>query len=147
MHVLVVDDDADTRTLLDVVPIGIAIAEGPACRSIRVNASFARVLRLAADANASLTAPAGERPAYKVFRERKQVPAEELPMQYAASRGVEVRGAEIDVVHPDGRVVNLFGHAAPLFDEQGRPRGAVGAFLDITERKREQERLLHTERL
>src|SRR5262249_37827906 len=47
----------------------------------------------------------------------------------------------------DGTVINLFGHAAPLFDEHGRPRGAVGAFLDITERKREQERLLQTERL
>src|SRR5213078_1232755 len=73
--------------------------------------------------------------------------AEELPMQHAASRGVEVRGVEVDVVHPDGTIVNLFGHAAPLIDEHGRPRGAVGAFLDITERKGEQERLLQTERL
>src|SRR6266540_1865356 len=45
----------EMRTLLDVVPIGIAIAEDPACRSIRVNGSFARLLRLAPDANASLT--------------------------------------------------------------------------------------------
>jgi len=143
----------EMRTLLDVVPIGIAIAEDPTCRTIRVNGTFSRLLRLAPDANASLTAPPGERPAYKVFREGKEVPAEELPMQYAAAHGVEVRNVEVDIVHPDGTVINLFGHAAPLFDEPGHPRervgprGAVGAFLDITERKREQERLLQTERL
>ena len=68
-------------------------------------------------------------------------------MLIAASRGVEVRDAEFDVVFPDGTVVNLFGHAAPLLDENGRSRGAVGAFLDVTERKSAQERLLQTERL
>jgi signal transduction histidine kinase len=54
---------------------------------------------------------------------------------------------EVEIVHPDGAVVNLLCNAAPLLDERGRPRGAVGAFLDITERKREQERTLQTERL
>jgi signal transduction histidine kinase len=64
-----------------------------------------------------------------------------------AARGLEVREAEFDIVHPDGEVVNLYGNAAPLLDEQGRPRGAVGAFLDITERKKAQENALQNERL
>jgi signal transduction histidine kinase len=68
-------------------------------------------------------------------------------MQAAAARGVEVRDAELDIVQPDGRVMTILGYAAPLFDEQGRPRGSVGAFLDITERKRALERTLQTERL
>ncbi|HEY9650247.1 MAG TPA: PAS domain-containing sensor histidine kinase, partial [Coleofasciculaceae cyanobacterium] len=41
-------------------------------------------------------------------------------------------------------VINLFGHAAPLLDEKGNPRGAVGAFLDITDRKHIQEALSNT---
>jgi signal transduction histidine kinase len=44
-------------------------------------------------------------------------------------------------------VANLYGHAAPLLDEHGRSRGAVAAFLDVTERKRAEERLLQSERL
>jgi len=58
-----------------------------------------------------------------------------------------VRDTELDIVYPDGRTLHLFGSSVPLFDEDGRPRGAVGAFVDVTERKRSQERLLQTERL
>jgi signal transduction histidine kinase len=60
---------------------------------------------------------------------------------------VEIKGEELDVVHREGEVLNLYVYAAPLLDELGKPRGTVGAFLDITERKREQERAVQTERL
>jgi CheY-like chemotaxis protein/nitrogen-specific signal transduction histidine kinase/HPt (histidine-containing phosphotransfer) domain-containing protein len=38
-------------------------------------------------------------------------------------------------------VVRLFCNAAPLFDEHGKPRGAVGAFMDIGELKKTQKQL------
>jgi signal transduction histidine kinase/FixJ family two-component response regulator len=137
----------ELQTLLDVIPVGIAIAQDPQCRRIRVNPSFARLLRLPPGANASVTAPEGERPPYKVSRNGKPMPDAELPMQAVAARGAEVRDVEIDIVHPDGETVTCLSYAAPLLDEHGRPRGAIGAFLDITERKRVQERALQTERL
>jgi signal transduction histidine kinase len=68
-------------------------------------------------------------------------------LRTAAARGAGVQDAELDIVHSDGSIVHLYGNAAPLLDEQGRPRGAVGAFLDVTERKRAQEQALQTERL
>ena len=46
---------------------------------------------------------------------------------------------EFDVVPPDGETVNLYAYAAPLLDEQGKPRGAVGAYVDMTKRKKQQE--------
>jgi hypothetical protein len=137
----------ELQTLLDVIPIGIAIAQDPECRSIRVNATFARWLKIAPDANASLSVSLPERPAYKICRNGRELSTEELPLQYAAARGVEVRDVEIDLLLPEGDLINLYGYAAPLFDEQGHSRGAVGAFLDITERKRSHERVLQTERL
>jgi signal transduction histidine kinase len=137
----------DMRTLLDVIPIGIAIAEDPECRFIRVNGSFARLLRLEPDANASLSGLPEERPNFRMMRDGKDVPIEDMPMHLAAARGIEVRNAEVDIAFPDGTIINLLGQAAPLLDEHGRSRGAVGAFLDVTERKLAQERLLQTERL
>jgi signal transduction histidine kinase/FixJ family two-component response regulator len=137
----------ELETLLDVVPVGIAIALDAECRRIRVNPYFARLLGIAPGANASVSAPDHERPPYRCCRNGKQLPDEELPMQYAAARGVEVRDAEVDVVQPDGRVLTILGYAAPLFDEHGQPRGSVGAFVDITERKRALEQTLQTERL
>jgi signal transduction histidine kinase/DNA-binding response OmpR family regulator len=130
----------DIETLLDLIPIGIGIANDPACSSIRVNRAFARQLGIATSENASLTAPEAERPPFRVYRDGREVPPSELPMQRAARDGIEVRDLELDVVRADGCRVSLYEYAVPLFDEHGNTRGAIGAFLDITERKRQEER-------
>jgi signal transduction histidine kinase len=135
------------QTLLEVIPIGIALALDPACAVIHTNPALARLLRLPPGANASLSAPAVARPAFRACRDGKELSAEELPVQRAAAGGLVVRDVELDIVHPDGETVNLVCYAAPLRNERGELRGAVGAFLDITERKRTQERALQTERL
>jgi signal transduction histidine kinase/FixJ family two-component response regulator len=137
---------SELQTLLDVIPIGIGIATDPAARNVQVNPALAAILRVPAGAKISLNAPAAER-SFRIFRNGVEVSAEGMPLYEAAAQGRVVRHVEFDVVHPDGERINLYGHAAPLLDEQGRPRGAVGAFIDVTERKKEQERALHTERL
>ncbi len=124
------------QTLLEVIPIGIGIAEDPECQTIKVNPAFADLLGISPNINASLSAPIHERPTnFKVYREGRELSAEELPMQYSAAHGVEFVNCEFDIVHENGKVVNLLEYVAPLFDEEGNTRGAVGAFLDITERK------------
>ena len=45
------------------------------------------------------------------------------------------------MVHADGSTQRLFGNAVPLLGEDGRSRGAVGAFVDITEQKQVQAAL------
>lgn len=136
----------EQQTLLDVIPIGIAIAEDPGCKHIRVNPALSSLLRLASSANASLNVPREQRPSYRIARNGIEIPVDSLPLQQAA-QGRQLREAEFDVVHPDGETINLLGYAAPLLDEQGRSRGAVGAFVDITDRKRAQEAALQNERL
>ncbi len=135
----------ELETLLDVIPIGIALAEGPRCERVRVNRALARLLGLPPGADS--WAAAGGRLPFRALRNGRELAPEELPVQYAAARGVEARDVEIEVAHEHGETTQLLASAAPLLDEQGRPRGAVGAFLDITERKRAQARLLQAERL
>ena len=125
----------ELQTLLDVIPIGIGIAEDPECQNIKVNPAFAKQLGISLEMNASLSAPLEQRPAFKVYREGRELSPEELPMQYSASQGVEVLDCEIDIEHVDGKIVKLVEYVAPLFDEEGKTRGCIGAFLDITERK------------
>jgi signal transduction histidine kinase len=146
----------ELETLLEVIPIGIAIAEDPECRRIRVNATLARLLHIPASANwaawaawaaASLSAFPATRAPFKIYRDGKELASEEQPMQQAAARGVEEWEVEIDIVHPGEEALHFLCSCAPLLDERGKSRGAVGAFLDITERKRSQERVLQTERL
>jgi signal transduction histidine kinase/ActR/RegA family two-component response regulator/PAS domain-containing protein len=127
---------ADLQTLLDVIPVGIAIAEDTACASIRVNPALARALRLPPGANASVTAPPDEKPSYRLMRDGRELTPDELPMQTAASQGVSFRDVELDLVFPDGDAINFTTSTAPLFDQEGHPRGCVTSFLDITERNR-----------
>jgi len=87
--------------------------------------------------NLSLSAPTSERPmGFKVLIGGREVPAEELPVQTAARTGQEVWDCEEELVFDDGRRVRLLGNAVPLRDGKGQVRGAVGAFMDVTERER-----------
>lgn len=132
----------ELQTLLDVLPVCIAIADDRDCRRIRVNPAGRRLLGLDdPQANASLTAPASERPEFRIVRNGVELPADQLPMQRSAAEGVELLDYECDLVFADGRRLSLVEHIAPLFDERGRSCGCVGAFIDITERKRVEEEL------
>lgn len=132
----------ELQTLLEVIPIGIGIAEDPECRTIKVNPAFAKQLQISPNANASLSAPPGERPTtFKILCDGRELLSEELPMQYSAAHGVEILDCELDIVYDNGQVINLLEYIAPLFDEEGKTRGCIGAFVDITERKQAEELL------
>jgi PAS domain S-box-containing protein len=133
---------AELETLLDVMPIGIGISLDRECRTIRLNSAFSQVLGLKPTDNASKTAPEGERPTNFIVLDDmgKAIADENLPMQVAARDGVEIRDVELNIIHNDGRRLRLLEYAAPLFDENGQPRGCVGAFVDITERRNEEDR-------
>ncbi|MUG99113.1 PAS domain S-box protein [Scytonema sp. UIC 10036] len=136
---------AESQTLLEVIPIGVGIAEDPQCQKIRVNSAFAQMLAIASTANASLSAPEDERPNnFNVYYNNQELLPEDLPLQRAAALGIEVRDLEVDVVWNDGTTLTLLEYAAPLFDERGQVRGSIGVFWNITERKRAEMALQQT---
>ncbi len=136
------DRITELETLLAVIPVGIGIALDPECRNVQVNPAFATTLGLASGQNASMTAPEGERPTgFRVLdMDGRELAGDELPLQVAAREGRAINDVELDIVHDDGRIVRLLEYTAPLLDEQGRPRGAVGAFVDVTDRRRAEVR-------
>lgn len=125
---------ADLHTVLDVVPIGIGIARDADCVDIRVNPAFAGQLGITPDMNASKSGGEGPGLPFRIMQDSREVPPDMLPMQRAAREGVTLANIEYDIVHLDGRVTRLLEFASPLRDSNGRVRGAVGAFVDITER-------------
>jgi diguanylate cyclase (GGDEF)-like protein len=132
---------AEFQTLLEVMPIGIAIARDPQCRFVAGNLYLARQLGLPPGANSSFTEPVEELRDVRLVHQGKPLPPAEMPMQVAAASGREVVDMEMEVVRGGRKVATILGYAAPLFDEAGRTRGAIGASLDITERKRAEEQV------
>lgn len=135
---------ADMEMLLRVIPVGIGIASDPGSESVHVNPAFAQLLGIPAESNASLSNPNGARLPFRILHNGEEVAAHNLPLQRAANTGMAVQPIENEVVREDGVRVTLLESAVPLTDVRGRVRGAVGAFVDITERKRSElaERML-----
>jgi PAS domain S-box-containing protein len=132
---------AELETLFELAPIGLMIAEDPECRYMRMNRTLARMLDLSPEINASLSAPPEERPPWQVFRDGREVPPEDLPIQKAAAEGRTVVETGLEWVLDNDRTFNIVTYAAPLRDEHGKVWGAMGAFLDMTDRLKLEEEL------
>ena len=138
---------AELQTIFDLIPVGIGIASDPACREVRVNPSLAAMLGLAAGHNASLTAPAGERPTnFRILRDGRELTPAELPLQRAASGHGAIHDFEETIVRDDGSTVPILASAVPIVDQEGQVRGSVVAVQDLTQRKRAEGERLNLER-
>ncbi|WP_306535105.1 PAS domain S-box protein [Geobacter sp.] len=123
---------AESQLILDTSPIGLAITNDPEGAIIRGNPALEKLLGVPGGGELSKNAFNSAR--YRVLKDGKELPPSELPMQQAV-RGEPVVGETLDIVREDGTRLNLYCSAATVRDKEGRPCGAVGAFMDITERK------------
>jgi PAS domain S-box-containing protein len=131
----------ELETLLNVLPVGIAVAHDPECLEITMNPAAAKLLGVPAHENPSFSRPDADRLPFKVLRSGQQVPADELPMQYAAAHDVDLRDVELDLLRADGDQLSLLEYASPLHDAHDQVRGCLGVFVDITARKLAERRL------
>src|SRR3954470_21434419 len=125
--------------MLDLLPVGIAIADDPLCMATRMNPALARHLGLENSSGISLRQPPFTTPPLKSFTNGRPMPRDDRPMVQAARYGVEVKGSVVDVVRADGSHLTLMEYAAPLFDASGGVCGAIGIFMDMTEHRRVEE--------
>ncbi len=136
----------ELETIMDIVPVALWVAQDPSCHSIIGNRTANELHRVQPGQNPSLT-PAAEqqlRPSnMRIFHDGEEITAQELPLQVCASKGIEIRDFESQILFDDGTVIHEIGNAKPLFDENGQPRGAVGAFTDITGLKQVEEEIRH----
>jgi PAS domain S-box-containing protein len=131
----------ELETLLNMLPVAVFMAHDPDCEYIEGNRAGYHLLRQKPGSNLSVSGRGGDRTMFKILRDGRELPPEELPVQYAARHAVDVMGTELEMVDPDGTSVRLLGNAAPLFDESGKVRGAIAALTDVTAIKRAEEDL------
>ena len=142
------DRAEELEKLMNLVPAAIWVSHDPQCQVIVGNREAARLCETEEGENASVGTTEGalfdtER---QWFRDGHPLKPEEMPMQISAVTGQDVLNYEMDALLPSGHRVTMFGNSSPLFDDQGRVRGSLAAYMDITERKRveaEREQLLH----
>ncbi|HSD58935.1 MAG TPA: response regulator [Methanotrichaceae archaeon] len=133
----------ELEAVLDTAPIAIWIAHDPLCHKITGNAyADQNIMQAPRGINVSSSALPGDQVVcYKVFRKGIELPPEDMPAQVTAATGKPVVDEELDLIFPDGRTVQLIESAVPLFDAEGRVRGAVIAGADVTELKMAEDEL------
>jgi len=130
------------ETLLDLVPVGIVIAEDGEGQEFRANR---RAAELAGDplSGAKLTSMPTT---LDVVRNGEVLGAVDQPLAMAIRTGRTVPQFEARIERPGSAGVDVMVSATPLFDESGKVRGAISTLVDISRHKRaerSQERLLH----
>ncbi len=131
----------ELEIVMELAPVAIWVSHDPLCREITGN----RMANAFYEAGTGENVSASGTPVRRFFQRGRELAAEELPMQVAAARNIEIRHSELGVLLPSGKRIHMLGHASPLRDDAGRVRGCIGAFLDITERKHAEEALRHSE--
>lgn len=132
---------AELETIMQVLPIGIAVAHDPECRVITANAALSNLLGTAPGENIS---PIGVEPdalPFAVYREGVLLELEEMPILQAAAGGQVIGLAEFEIRRRDGAAVHILASAIPLFDDSGQVRGAVTAQVDVSARRHMEDML------
>ncbi|HKM60394.1 MAG TPA: PAS domain S-box protein [Candidatus Bathyarchaeia archaeon] len=133
----------ELEALMETVPASIWITHDPECLNMTGNKATYDLLGLPPDANVSETAPEEQRPtSFLAYNSQgKPISAEDLPMQIVARTGKPLSNSEFEFRFKDGRSVWVYGNVTPLHDAEGNPKGAVGAYVDITQIKQMQIKL------
>ena len=130
------------------VPAAISITHGTECRDVVRNPEAMRLFRIPEGRSEPPGGPEGDAPDCH-FRDCRRRPVRSCRNAsrslFAARDGVEVLNAELSLAFPDGTPRHVLGNAVPLRRPDGTVRGAVAAFIDVTESRRAEEALRESE--
>jgi PAS domain S-box-containing protein len=125
------------QVVLDTAPVIIWIAHDREGRVITGNRAAEELLRTPGVGNQSKSGPeAGRLAHFRVYKDGVELAPEQMPLQRVAASGHSLADYSELVVFDDGTARSLLGNVTPVLDVEGRPAGAIAAFLDVTERKR-----------
>ncbi|HEX9199896.1 MAG TPA: ATP-binding protein [Acidobacteriaceae bacterium] len=126
---------AELETIMQVLPVGVAVSQDPECRTVVGNAALGKMLGATPGNGLSLAARDGDGPGWETYQQGKRLDVDDLPLRRSAKTGEPLGNVELEIRRADGDSTHLLASAIPLFGENGSVRGAVGAFFDVTSRK------------
>jgi two-component sensor histidine kinase len=131
------------NALVHAAPVGISFSEDAGCERITGNPALLAQFEAGPGDNVSASAAdAGAKGRQmRFFRNGREISAADLPLQRAVAENAVVPPMELEVELPSGRRSFLEGRAAPVRDDRGEIVGGIAITVDISERKRNEERI------
>lgn len=118
----------ELETVIDLVPVGLIIAEDANAERILVNQWGARLFGMK-DEQKGLVPLTSD---FHLFHGDEKLKQEDWPLNLALRTGEPLPISEARLERADGTSVEVMVSATPLFDGQGAARGAVAAVVDIS---------------
>ena len=127
---------AELETIMQVLPVGVAVSQDSECAQITANPALNELLGIQPGHALGLGATSGIDLPYKFYQHGKPLKWDAMPLHESARTGKQLGSLELEIRRGEGEVSHLLASAIPLFHEDGNVRGAVGAFIDVTSRKK-----------
>ena len=125
----------ELETIMQVLPVGVAVSQDPDCRTIIGNAALSEMVGFDPGETLIYNALDGTGSGLEVYQHGIRIAEDALPLHRSAKTGQPLGSIELEIRRPEGGSSHLLASAIPLFREDGTVRGAVGAFFDVTSRK------------
>lgn len=132
---------AELETIMQVLPVGVAVSHDPACEVITGNAALNQILGSELGENISLAGSTADGRSFRMYQDGRELRGKDLPLPRAVASGQQSGSVELEVRHSNGSINHLLASASPLRDVSGAVRGAVGAFFDVSARKQMEDLL------
>lgn len=125
--------------LINMLPTAVYVCEAPSGVIIRYNRQAAELWGREPALNDSEERFCGAKSLY--YSDGRLLPHTSTPMADVLRGGSAVHDREVVVERQDGSRITVLVNIEPIHDDQGNVVAAVNSFQDISERKREEERV------
>ena len=126
---------AELEAIMQVLPVGVAVSQNPESTVVTANLALSDLLGVKPGENiATRIDPASAD--FQTFKEGRRLVSVDHPLLRSAKTGQQSGSLELEIQRSDKESIYLQSSASPLFNQNGNVRGAVGAFINVTDRKR-----------
>jgi PAS domain S-box-containing protein len=126
---------AELEAIMKVLPVGVAISHDPESSVVTANLALSELLGVRPGENIATRIDVGPAHPCDLNPDGRRLASGDHPLARTARTGEQLGSLELEVRGSDGQPIYLQTSASPLFDQFGSVRGAVGAFINVTDRK------------
>jgi PAS domain S-box-containing protein len=126
---------AELEAIMQVLPVGVAVSQDPESNVVTANLALSNLLGVKPGENIAARINPASADSVEIDEDGHRLAGGDHPLLRSARTGQPSGSLEIEIQGSDGEPIYLQSSASPLFNQYGNVRGAVGAFINVTERK------------
>jgi PAS domain S-box-containing protein len=126
---------AELEAIMQVLPVGVAVSQDAQSHVVTANSALSALLGIPHNANIANAMTSSADGRLEFYENGRPLAPAQHPLVRSARTGEPLGSLELEIRRSETLPIHVLASASPLFDHDGKVRGAVGAFFDVTGRK------------